>query len=238
MRGEEQGSIAAAENLGLEKTAKFGSGDSVKTARGFIEEKDARLMKQSAGEAEALHCAGRKCTNLAIEGFFDMELFRKKSNALRDAGVRKMIESAEEPQIFAAGKASVEAKVAAGVVTELAAHGARIENGIVSRDLRAAAGGKEQRGDNSEQRRFAGPISPQQGQRFARTHFEGDPGESDDARPFERLQEASPAAARGRKRLLKGIDNDGCVRHYETYNVSVARRQSAREATGGKQEIF
>jgi len=82
VRGEEQGSIAAAENLGLEEAAKFGSGDSVKAARGFIEEKDAGLVEQSAGEAQALHGAGRKRAHLAIESFFDMELFGKKSGAL------------------------------------------------------------------------------------------------------------------------------------------------------------
>jgi len=63
-----------------------------------------------------------------------------------------MIEAAEEPQILAAGKASVEAEIAAGMIPELAANGARIENGIVSRDLRAALGGKKQCGENAEKR--------------------------------------------------------------------------------------
>ena len=36
MGGEEQGSIAAAQDLRLQKAAKFGGGDSVQTARGLI----------------------------------------------------------------------------------------------------------------------------------------------------------------------------------------------------------
>ena len=51
VRGEEQGSIAAAENLGLEEAAKFGSGDDVETSRWFIEQKNAGLVKQGASKA-------------------------------------------------------------------------------------------------------------------------------------------------------------------------------------------
>lgn len=63
-----------------------------------------------------------------------------------------MVEAAEEAQIFAAGEPGIEANVAAGVITELAANGARVENGIVSCDLRAAAGGEQQCGENAKER--------------------------------------------------------------------------------------
>jgi len=36
VRGEEQGSIAAAENLGFQETPEFGSGDGVQTSRRLI----------------------------------------------------------------------------------------------------------------------------------------------------------------------------------------------------------
>jgi hypothetical protein len=51
VRGEEQRSIAAAENLGLEEAAKFRSGDGVETSRWFIEQKNAGLVKQGASKA-------------------------------------------------------------------------------------------------------------------------------------------------------------------------------------------
>ena len=113
-----------------------------------------------------------------------------------------MIELSEHHQIFAAGQPSVEADVAAGVIAELASNGyvaagviaelasngARIEDGIVPGDLRPAAGGEKQRGENAEERGFARAVCAQQRQRFARTDVEGNPGESNDAGLFEWLE--------------------------------------------------
>lgn len=228
--GEEQGSIAAAKHLGFEEAAKFGSGDSVQAARRFIKEEDAWLMQQGAGEAQSLHRAGRKGADLAVKRFFEMELFREQRDALRSGGVRKMVEAAEEPQILATGKPRVKAEVATGMVAELAANGARVENGIVSRDLRMAPRGKEQRGKNLEKRGFACAICSQQRQSFTGTHFEGNSGERDNGRLFKRLQEGAPAAACGGKRLLQGCNVNRGFRHDETYSVSAILRQSA----GGK----
>jgi hypothetical protein len=83
-----------------------------------------------------------------------------------------MVEAAEEAQIFAAGKAGIKAEVAASLIAKLAAHGARVENGIVSSDLRAALRRKKQRGENAEECGFAGAICSQQGQSFSWTHVE------------------------------------------------------------------
>lgn len=45
VRGEEQGSIAEAQNLGLQEAAKFGSGDGVETAGWLIKKQDAGLVE-------------------------------------------------------------------------------------------------------------------------------------------------------------------------------------------------
>ncbi len=189
-------------------------------------------MKQGASEAQALHRAGRERTHLAVKSFFQTKLLGEMSDAMSCGGFRKMVEAAEEAQVLAAGKAGVEADIAAGVITKLAANGGRIENGIVARDLRAAVGGEQQRGENAEERGFARAICAQQRQRFAGTHFEGNPGESDDAGLFEWLEEGTPAAASGWEKLLEGCNVYRGFRHDETYSVSAARRQSVRE---GKQ---
>lgn len=128
-----------------------------------------------------------------------MEFFRETSNALRDTGRRKMVEPAEEPQIFAAGKAGIEAEIAAGVVTELTTDAARIENGVVSCDFGAALRREKKRGENPEERGFAGAVCSHQRQGFARTHFEGYAGERCDRWFFEWLEKRAPAAPRGRK---------------------------------------
>ncbi len=169
VRGEEQRSIAAAEDFGFEEAAKIGGGDRVEAAGGFIEEEDAGLVEQGASEAEALDCAGGKRAHLAVQGFFEMELLGENGDALCGGGIRKMIEAAKEAQILAAGEAGVEADVAAGVVAELAANGARVENGVMSGDLCAAAGREQKRGENAEESGLARAICAEQRQCFAGT---------------------------------------------------------------------
>lgn len=83
-----------------------------------------------------------------------------------------MIKASEKAQVLAPGEASVKARVAAGMVTELAANGARVENCVVARDLCAALGWQNERGENTQQGGFAGAIRAEQGQRFAGAHFE------------------------------------------------------------------
>src|SRR5580693_8762034 len=141
-----------------------------------------------------------------------------------------MIEAAKEAQVFAARKPGIETDVTAGVIAELAANGAGSENGIVACDLRVASGGEQQRGENAEERGFAGTICTQQRHRFAGRHFEGNPGEGDDRRLFERLQKGAPAAARRRKRLLETYNVNRGFRHDETDSVSLVPRQSVSGA--------
>lgn len=80
----------------------------------------------------------------------------------------------------------------------------------MSRDLRTALGGKEERGENPEKRGFASAVGAEQGQRFAGPHLERNSRERDNAGLLEGLQKGAPSAARGRKRLLElGDGNRG-----------------------------
>ena len=107
------------------------------------------------------------------------------------------------------------------MITELTANGAWVENGIVPCNLRAALSGQEQRGENAEQRGFAGAIRAEQRECFARTHFERDPREGHDTRLFERLEKGAPAAAGGGKRLFEVRNADRRFVHGEAYSVSM-----------------
>ena len=131
-----------------------------------------------------------------------------------------MIEAAEEAEVFAAGQPRVEAAVTAGVIAELAAYGAWVENGVVAGNSRMALSGQEQSGENAEERGFTGTVRAKQGQCFARANFERDSGEGDDARLFERLEQRAPAAAGGRERLFEVCNADRRFAHDETYSVS------------------
>jgi len=77
VRDEQQGSIAARVEVGLQKAAKFRGGDGVEAAGGFVKQEHTRFMKKRANEAETLDGAGRKRTHLAIEGIAKMKLFRE-----------------------------------------------------------------------------------------------------------------------------------------------------------------
>jgi hypothetical protein len=69
--------MAAAQNFGLEEAAKLGSGDGIEAARRFIEEKNTRLVEQSASKAQSLDCAGGESPDLTVERFSKLELFRE-----------------------------------------------------------------------------------------------------------------------------------------------------------------
>src|SRR5277367_1194303 len=215
VRGKEQRSIAIAEDFRFEKAAKFRGSDRVEAARGFIEKQNAWLVKKRASEAKPLHGPRREGAHLPVQGFFKMKLSGKMCDALRGCGLRKMVQPAEEAKVLATSQAGVESEVAAGMVTELAANSTRIQNGVVSRDLRAAIRRQEQRGKNFQERGFARAICTEQCQRFAMTHFKGNPRKRNDGRLFERLQKGAPATARGRKRLFKLCDVDRGFRHDE-----------------------
>jgi len=186
-------------------------------------------VEQGASEAQALHCAGRESTHLAVKGVFQTELLREMRDALSGGDARKVVETAEEAQIFAAGKPGVEADIAASVIAELATNGPRIENGVVTRDLRAACGGKQQRSENTKECGFTGAICAKQRQGFAGAQFEGNTSEGDDARLLERLEKSSPATAGGRKKFFESSNAYRSFGHDETYSVSLVLRQSARE---------
>jgi|SRR5689334_587789 len=72
--GEEQGGIAGFQNVVFEKIAKFGGGNGVEAARRFVEQQDARMVKERARQAQALHGAGGKRPHLAIESVLELEL--------------------------------------------------------------------------------------------------------------------------------------------------------------------
>lgn len=126
---------------------------------------------------------------------------------------------------FAARQARIEAHVAAGVVAELPPHRARLANRIMSSNLCAAFGRKNQRGENAQQCGLARAVRAEQGKSLARTNTEGNPGKGKDRGLFERLQQRVPPAARGRKRFLDGFNADRSFGHGETYSVSFAPGQ-------------
>lgn len=196
---EEQSRFAATENFGLQEPAKLGSADGVQAARRLVQQENARPVKKSTRETCALHRSGRECAHLPVKGFFEIKLLRELLNAPAGGRARELIEAAEKAQILSTGEPRVKTHIAAGVIAELTSYRAGIANGIVSSDLGATFGGKNQRGEDPEQSGLAGAIRAEQRQRFPGPHFERNPTESKHGGLFERLQERAPAASRGRK---------------------------------------
>ena len=150
MRGEKKGSVSRAEDLRFKKAAKVHGGDGVQTARGLIEKKHAGLMKQGAGETEALDGAGGESARLAVENVGELELFGKLRDAEIRGGAGKMIQLAEEAQVFAPGEPGVEAVICAGVIAETAPDRAGVALGIVAGDAGGTASGEKKRGENTQ----------------------------------------------------------------------------------------
>lgn len=223
---KKQGSIAAREELRFQEAAEIHGRDGVETSRRLIEQQHAWLMEQGAQQAEALNSAGRECADLTIERFVHVKLFGKLGDAQACRLPGEMVEAAEKEQILAAGEASVEAVVGAGMITEQAPNRARFARGVVARDAGDSAGRQKQGGQNAQKRGFAGPIGADQGQRFAVADFKRDAREGHSCRFFERLHKSAPAAARGRERLVESFDGNGARKHFQIYNLSVHRKQS------------
>src|SRR5882724_8293303 len=98
-------------------------GDSVEAAGWLVEKKEARGGKEGASEGEALNSAGRKSADLAIERFGELELSGELRDAIARGSSGKVIEAAEEEEVFACGEARIKALVGTGVITERAANG-------------------------------------------------------------------------------------------------------------------
>ncbi len=230
--GKKERSIATPKDLRFQEAAEIHGGDGVQTAGGFIEEKHLRLVEQGAKETEALDGAGGERAHLTIQCFAELKLFRELGDAEARGAIGKVVEAPEEEQILASRKASVEAVVRAGMITEEAADGAGLARGIVTGDARGAAGREEKGGHDAQERGFAGAVGAEQGQRFAVAHFKGDAREGHGGGLLERLHESTPTAARRREGLVERIDGDGGWRHPETYNLSSPRKQSGNRGRG------
>ena len=217
--------MAPPQDFRFEEATEFRGANGVQTARGLIEEQDAWLMKQSAGETEALDGARGERAYLAIQGSVEFELCREQRDSLGCRGVRKLIQLSEKKQILTSGEARVEAMVGAGVVTEAAADIARFANRVVSCDTRAAARRHEKRGKNPQQRGFAGAVRTEDRHRFTRADFERHARQCDGCRFFKWLEKSAPAAARRGKHLLKRFNSDRGFGHQKTYSLSAVRRQ-------------
>lgn len=169
---EEQRSMAALHNFGFDEAAEFGGGQDIETACGFVQQQHVRLVQYGAGEAQALDHPRGKSANLPVEGIFEVKSFRESVDAMRGCGFRELVQSPKEHQVLPACQAGIKTVVGPRVVAQLAADGARIPRGVVPRDTRAAPGGKQERGQNFQQRGFARAVGSQERHGFAVSNVE------------------------------------------------------------------
>lgn len=211
--GEKQGSASGAQDLRFEEAAEFGGGDGVEATRGFIEQKNARLMHYGAREAEALHGAGGEGAHLAVQSFIKMKLLRKHGDAAGSCAGGELIEAAEKEKVLPGGEARVKAVVGAGVVAELATNGAGILRGVVAGDESASVRGQQEGRKDFQKRGLAGAIRAEERHGFAIANGKTDARERHGSGAFEGLKKGSPAAARGREKFFEMFDADRRWRH-------------------------
>ena len=172
-------------------------------------------MNESASEAETLDCSGRKSADLTIERFGEFETSRKLSDAITGSGGGKMIEPAEEEQIFAAGEASVKAEVAAGVIAEIAPDIARGLDGVMTDDAGASGRRQKKRGEDAKESGFARTVGAEKCDGFAFANGKGNVLQRRNGRALERLKKGAPTAASGREKLDEGFDGNREIGHGE-----------------------
>ena len=187
-------------------------------------------MNQGPQQAQTLNCSGRECACLAIERVLQTQSLTQFANAPRGHQIGKVVQSSKERQVLPAGEPRIESQIASGVVADLPAHSGRVADRVASGNLGAAARRDEQRSEDSQERGFAGAVGTQQGHSFALLRFERDSTKRGGGRPTKRLQIRVPAAKRGRKPFLKGIQNNGGIGHSGVYSVSATRKQCGSTA--------
>lgn len=226
MRREQQGGAAVAQNFSFQEVPEFHGGDGVQAAGGFIQEEDARLVKQSTSQAETLHGSRRQCAQLTIKGIGEFKLFAQCGDAFLDAIFRQAIQAAEEAKVLAAGKSRIKPVIGSRVITEIAADLARLLDGIASGNPGYTTGWHDERSQNSKERRFARAIRSQQSERLAFAHLKRNMIQRESSWLLKRLQQRVPSAPRGWKQFLQAVDGDCGLGHKQIYSLSVFGRQT------------
>lgn len=213
MRSEHQRCATGGEYLRFKEPAEIGRREGVEAAGWFIEQENLWLRKERAEQAEPLNGAGGKGAHLAIHGVGKRELLGGRGDASFQVIIGKMIEAAEETQIFAAGQSWIKTQIGAGMIAKMAADRCGFTDHIEARDADAAARGEQQRGENAKQRGFAGAVGPEQCDGFAGANLQRNAAESGNSWGRERLSERAPSAVGGRKPFFEGIDDYRGIGH-------------------------
>jgi hypothetical protein len=229
VRGEEQGSALARNDLGFEEPAEVGSRKDIQTASGLVEQENLRLMKNGSEKAQPLHVSCGNRANLAVQDATQFELRGGGRNPLSKIGIGKTIEPPKKTEILTSCESWIETEVGTSVVANLAPDCSRFAHRIESRHARGAARREKKRGEDTQERGFSGAICSEQRHGFALLHLQGNAAKRGHRRCGERLNKGAPAAVGRRKRFFERVGGDGRFGHYRGYSVSVARKQCGPE---------
>ncbi len=133
---------------------------------------------------------------------------------------------AEEEQILARSKPSIEAVVRPRMIAQAPANLARLLDGVVSRDARVAASGDKKRCKNAEECGLASAVGAENRQRLSFLNFKRHSGQCHGRGLVKWLEKSAPTAARGGERFRESFDSDRGFGHQEPYSLSAVRRQS------------
>lgn len=145
-----------------------------------------------------------------------------------------MVQAAEETEVFAPGEAGIEAEVRTGVIAELAADLGGFSCGIEADNKGGAAGGQQQRGQDAEERGFAGTIRAEQSYGLALLDVESYAEQGWGSGRGKGLNKGAPTTMNGREPFFERINGDGRVGHSAVYSVSLERIQSGEARSGSE----
>ena len=169
--GEEQRRALA--HLGPDHVPHAESAARVEPGRRLVEEEDARPAGQRRREVEPPAHPARVGLGDAVCGVLELEALEQLVGARAGLLFREVVEPSEHPEVLASGQVLVHGRVLAGEADRLA-HRLRFADDVEARHACAAGIRLQQRREDADGRRLAGPIRPEQAENGAFLHLEVD----------------------------------------------------------------
>ncbi len=169
--GEEERRALA--HLGPDHVPHAESAARVEPGRRLVEEENARPAGQRRREVEPPAHPARVGLGDPVCGVPELEALEQLVGARAGLLFREVVEPSEHPEVLASGQVLVHGRVLAGEADRLA-HRLRFADDVEARHACAAGIRLQQRREDADGRRLAGPIRPEQPENGAFLHLEVD----------------------------------------------------------------
>jgi len=147
--------------------------DGIHAERRLVEQDNLRLMDEAARERQLLLHAAGKAPAQAVRKFRQPGKFQERRDAPLLLRKAHAVDIGEEAHVLHHGEVGGQGELLRDVPDPFA-DGVRVTHGIVSQDGAFARRAAQQPQDDARRRRLPGAIGPDETERLAAPHFQGD----------------------------------------------------------------